>query len=392
MSEGEVVQLGSGRDIYDSPATSFVAAFVGDPLLIKGIVHRKLGYPAFESGRLVARVRPDTREGAATLVLRPEQVRLVPDIAASSSWDNVFPGSVSFAAFDGTGLFAQIRLDCGVDVTVHAAIRDNVTASIDDRVAVAWNAEDAIVLEDTHSDATSDAGVAARDVGVRWRLIDALITLRRSPVARPLARLRPLLLLMPGLALIAVLGVGLGGLVWSSLHRFDTFLAVQGRFSFTQYSQALSDPQFKTVFVRTISMAALTAVVSVALALPFSLALARAKSRTKRLTLMLIIFVPYLTGDITRTFGWLATLGPNGPAAWIASGLGMTLPPLIGTLWAVGLGTVQVLIPAAVVILLPAVLRLDPELEEASSTLGARPYRTSFRSRSPSSASRASAR
>ena len=68
----------------------------------------------------------------------------------------------------------------------------------------------------------------------------------------------------------------------------------------------------------------------------------------------------------------------DGPAAWIASGLGMTLPPLIGTLWAVGLGTVQVLIPAAVVILLPAVLRLDPELEQASSTLGARPYRTFF--------------
>jgi putative spermidine/putrescine transport system permease protein len=226
---------------------------------------------------------------------------------------------------------------------------------------------------------TSDAGVAARDVGVRWRLIDAVIMLRRSSVARPLARLRPLLLLLPGLALIAVLGVGLAGLVWSSLHRFDAFLAVQGRFSFTQYSQVLSDPQFKTVFVRTISMAGLTALVSVAVALPFSLALARAQSRTKRLALMLIIFVPYLTGDITRTFGWLATLGPNGPAAWITSRLGMSLPPLIGTLWAVGLGTVQVLIPAAVVILLPAVLRLDPELEEASSTLGARPHRTFFR-------------
>jgi putative spermidine/putrescine transport system ATP-binding protein len=148
MSEGEVVQLGNGREIYDSPATSFVAAFVGDPLLIAGTVHRRLGYTAFESGQLVARVRPDTPEGAATLVLRPEQVRLVSDLAASSSWDNVFPGSVSFAAFDGTGLFAQVRLDCGVDVTVHAAIRDNVTASIDDRVAVAWNADDAIVLEE----------------------------------------------------------------------------------------------------------------------------------------------------------------------------------------------------------------------------------------------------
>jgi putative spermidine/putrescine transport system permease protein len=89
-----------------------------------------------------------------------------------------------------------------------------------------------------------------------------------------------------------------------------------------------------------------------------------------------VLFVPYLTGDITRTFGWLAVLGPRGPVAWFCDLLGVTPPNLIGTLWAIGLGTVQVLLPAAVVILLPAVLRLDPELENAASTLGARRHRT----------------
>jgi putative spermidine/putrescine transport system permease protein len=224
-----------------------------------------------------------------------------------------------------------------------------------------------------------DVAVPAPAVGVGWRLVDALITIRRGRLTRPLARLKPLLLLLPGLALVAILVIGLGGLVWSSLHHYDTFLAVEGRFSFTQYFQVLKDPQFKTVFVRTVSMALLTAVISVAVALPFSLSIARAKTRTTRLALMLIIFVPYLTGDITRTFGWLATLGPNGPLTWALGGIGISLPPLIGTLWAVGLGSVQVLIPAAVVIVLPAVLRLDPELEHAASTLGAKPHQTFFK-------------
>ena len=223
-----------------------------------------------------------------------------------------------------------------------------------------------------------DATASPSSIGVGWRLVDALITLRRGRLGKPLGRLRPLLLLIPGLALIAVLAVGLGGLIWSSLHSFDTFLAVQGRLSATEYSQVVHDPQFKTVLIRTLSMAILTAAISVALALPFSLVVARAAHRSTRLLLMLIIFIPYLTGDITRTFGWLATLGPNGPVAWALAKIGITLPPLIGTLWAVGLGSVQVLIPAAIVIILPAVLRLDPELEHAASTLGAKPYRTFF--------------
>jgi ABC-type spermidine/putrescine transport system permease subunit I len=224
-----------------------------------------------------------------------------------------------------------------------------------------------------------DAGATLEGPAIGWRLVDLLISVRRSSVARPLRSVKSLLLLLPALLLVAILATGLVGLVWHSLHRFDTFLAVQGRFSFTQYRQAVSDPQFKTVFMRTIGMSGLTAAIALALALPFSISMARARSRTTRLALMVIIFVPYLTGDITRTFGWLATLGPQGPLMWITGKLGIHLPPLIGTLWAVGLGSVQVLVPAAVVILLPAVLRLDPELDDAASTLGARPFQTFFR-------------
>ena len=45
----------------------------------------------------------------------------------------------------------------------------------------------------------------------------------------------------------------------------------------------------------------------------------------------------------------------------------------MGSLWGIGIGIVQILLPAAVVVLLPAVLRIDPELGAAAATLGARP-------------------
>jgi putative spermidine/putrescine transport system permease protein len=176
--------------------------------------------------------------------------------------------------------------------------------------------------------------------------------------------------------LVGTLAVGIAFLAWTSFHAYDTFLATKGAFSVGEYTAILRDEQFQTDLVRTLTMSTLTAATAVLLALPYSIVMARSRRRWMRLGLMVVLFVPYLTGDITRTFGWLAVLGPRGPITWLCDLIGILPPNLTGTLWAIGLGTVQVLLPAAVVILLPAVLRLDPELENAASTLGARRYRT----------------
>lgn len=220
------------------------------------------------------------------------------------------------------------------------------------------------------------AGGRPADVGVGWRLVDGLISLRRSRIAVRTRRFGPVFLVAPGIVLVGALAVGIGTLVWTSLHTYDSFLGTTGAFSGTEYSQVVSSPLFTVDLVRTLAMGILTALIAVGLAIPFSLVLGRTRRRAVRLTLMTILFVPYLTGDITRTFGWLTVLSPNGPLVWIFGKLGIQFPLLIGTLWAIGLGTVQVVLPAAVIILLPSVLRLDPELEVAAATLGARRYRT----------------
>jgi ABC-type spermidine/putrescine transport system permease subunit I len=175
-----------------------------------------------------------------------------------------------------------------------------------------------------------------------------------------------------------VLAAGIAALAWDSVHTYNAFLGTQGKLSLTQYSQVISDPLFRSDLVRTLEMSCLTAGIAVAIAVPFSLFMARSPHRGLRLALIVVIFVPYLTGDITRTFGWLAVLGPHGPLVWLANRVGVNFPELIATVWAESLGMVQILLPAAVVILLPAVLRLNPELERAAATLGARPTRTFF--------------
>ncbi len=146
MHEGEIVQVGGGREIYDRPADEFVAAFLGDPLLVSGTIRLVGGERVLESGSLRLRVGADAAEGPATVVLRPERLRLLPATADTTAWDNELRGQVTFAAFDGTGVFAQIAVADGLHITVHTTMRDPVETAVGDDVAVVWNVDEAAVV------------------------------------------------------------------------------------------------------------------------------------------------------------------------------------------------------------------------------------------------------
>jgi len=78
MDQGVVVQQGAPRDIYDSPATPFVAAFIGSMNFLKGA--RKSGEGTFLlAGRTVAAGREPqsvSEGGPVWLGIRPEDVVL----------------------------------------------------------------------------------------------------------------------------------------------------------------------------------------------------------------------------------------------------------------------------------------------------------------------------
>ena len=215
--------------------------------------------------------------------------------------------------------------------------------------------------------------------GLGWHLVDALIGVRRAGARIGLGRVGGLLLLLPAAALMAFLIAGLVTLVSHSLHEYDTFLLEEGKLSTDQYRSVLEDRHFREVLVRTVTMSLLTTAVTLALAVPFALTMARTRRRWLRLALLVIAFLPILTGDITRTYGWLVVLDGNGPLAWLVETVGLGKLSILGTLWAVGIGTVQVLLPLAILIVLPAVVAIDPHLADAAETMGARPWQV-FRS------------
>jgi putative spermidine/putrescine transport system permease protein len=191
------------------------------------------------------------------------------------------------------------------------------------------------------------------------------------------ALLRVALPAIPGLLLVALLAWGLLGLAWRSIHEYDAYTNTQGGLSLTQFFSMFAGDQsgyFLGVIARTLAISLVVMAGSVALALPVAYFIVRTKSNAWRMTVLGLSLVPFLMGDVVRAFGWLLLLGTDGAYGW-TTGLfvGGGRLSLIGTPIGVVLGIVQTMTPISIFVLLPAVRRIDPDIERAAETLGAKP-------------------
>ena len=142
MNHGVVEQVGDGRAVYDSPATAFVASFVGENNGVTGRVRGLVdGLAEVETpiGNLKGRDGGGLAVGApATLFVRPERLRPAAAGITASVTDTVFEGHlthVGLRALDGHKLRMSLGRELGADSLVPGAT-----------ISVAYNAADAIVL------------------------------------------------------------------------------------------------------------------------------------------------------------------------------------------------------------------------------------------------------
>jgi putative spermidine/putrescine transport system ATP-binding protein len=148
MSKGQIRQVGTPIEIYETPADVFVAAFIGQANLLRGQTVEFVGEHAkvtFKDG-LNARVRrSDTSIGCgpATLALRPEDLR----ISSSSQPDmNNFPGVVTRVNYMGSSL--NIGVSTGeIDLTIATSRRDRMVTK-GENVVVHWPYDVGILLSE----------------------------------------------------------------------------------------------------------------------------------------------------------------------------------------------------------------------------------------------------
>ena len=217
------------------------------------------------------------------------------------------------------------------------------------------------------------------DLAFGWRLVDGLIAIR-SRIA-PLLRggWIPYAMLIPALALVGILLYGLGNLAWQSFHSFDAFRGTEGPASLDQYRRiytgTLSHAIFETIG-RTVGLSIAATVTNVALSLPLAYFIVRLRSNAWRFAVLILLLVPFLMGDVVRAFAWYILLGRQGVLRWVLGLFGIDDVTLLGHLWSVWLGMIQVGLPIATLVLLPAMRRINPDLERAAATLGASRWKT----------------
>lgn len=140
MSQGRLLQVGTPAEIYERPASAFIAKFVGDSNLIEG---RSVG-GEFQATGLPIRARGE----GSWLAIRPECIVVGPRV------ETRFPGScvrghIEDIAYLGAATRYVLRLTNGKTLTA-AVQRTEAPQGLrpGDETTAGWNPRDALVVPD----------------------------------------------------------------------------------------------------------------------------------------------------------------------------------------------------------------------------------------------------
>lgn len=156
MDQGKVLQVGSPQQIYENPASDFVARFIGETNLFSGkVTSRDGGFAKVEAeglGEILVEANGEAPVGARiSVAVRPEKIRIGADIPGTHSELNIKRGVVEEPIYSGFQTKYIIHLPGGGAVTVfrqHANWSEGVPdIRWKDEVYLSWSARDSVVVE-----------------------------------------------------------------------------------------------------------------------------------------------------------------------------------------------------------------------------------------------------
>lgn len=138
-------------------------------------------------------------------------------------------------------------------------------------------------------------------------------------------------------------------------------------FDISQYL-LIKNKLYLTIFERTLLMASIGSLLTIAVGYPLAYWMARYLTAYKMLALLLVI-VPFWTSFLIRTYALKIILDPNG---YLARDFGINI---MYTKYAVGVGLVYNYLPLFILPVFASLERMDWTLVEAATDLGARPVK-----------------
>ena len=150
-----------------------------------------------------------------------------------------------------------------------------------------------------------------------------------------------------------------------------------GGFTLDNFS-AMLRPLYGRVFLNTLMLCVLTAVVSLLVGYPLAYALVHSRSKIVKSIILVTVVTPLFLGEVVRTYSWIVVLGSNGVINSTLLKLGLIATPLelLFTVTGVTIALVHVTLPVVVIMLAAGLSHIDPNYEKAAESLGAGPART----------------
>lgn len=186
-----------------------------------------------------------------------------------------------------------------------------------------------------------------------------------------------LLLLLPGLlALLVTFLLPLAWLFRASFASSAVAALSGGDWTLASWHAVLTDPFYWKIAWNTAVLGANVAFFAVVLSYPVALFLARTQSRWRGVLTALAV-APLLTSSVVRTYGWMVILGDRGVinTALQSSGLTDGVIRLTNNYFGATVALIEILMPYAILAMLSGFGRLNTQLEEAATMLGANRFR-----------------
>ena len=140
MHAGKIEQLGTPEELYDRPATRFVADFIGSTNLLRGRVEAD-GRVRLTSGDIAQVAHDGLPTGTEVEIsVRPEAIALV-----SGSSVGAIKATVEQAAYLGSTISYQLRTAGGQPLTVLSP-KTGIRHPVGSEVAVSWTPSEALIL------------------------------------------------------------------------------------------------------------------------------------------------------------------------------------------------------------------------------------------------------
>jgi spermidine/putrescine ABC transporter ATP-binding subunit len=159
FSMGRIEQLGSGADLYDRPASLFVADFIGESNILRGryeVDGGAGGWMTRDETRwrvgAASAGRSDVASGAAAaLVVRPERMRVLAD-GATPDGLNTADATVDEVLYLGPDIKYQLALPWGQRISIREPRElDARELARGERVRIGWKVEDGLLVADPAS-------------------------------------------------------------------------------------------------------------------------------------------------------------------------------------------------------------------------------------------------